>query len=724
MNITKKLYSTALIFTFFLFLVSFSFANDWDLDGIDLISRGDRGADESWRYQSHDVFQNILVAEDTKVDLDTLRDTDFEAYLRVKQKQYEREKANSYLMENYGDDFEIDSSVAYHEGNELRTKEYIHNKKIELIVHHTADKYSEYINTDEIKAYIQRTYKYHSLTKAWWDIGYNFLIDQWGNIYEWRAGGKWAVGMHTMYNNTPSIGIGMIGNFNEEKPTGAQVKSLIKLLTALAKEYEINPEDSVMYHKKIKNDPYLQSSPNYTIAGHRDAGYTSCPGENLYKMLPDIREVVKNNLNKIQLLVWVKKKIILPSIYYSNQNIANLTVDLWISSVSSCYSSDPKLNIDSCKFHDDAVYLTFSKWIGFSSGRKQIVIKDTRWIEKTIELLILRESDLTPLTRKIKEDYMQKHNIKTASTTMQKIWHKITPQEARQFMNENIRVLLWQLSQNYVQRTLECKNECTFLLDGNLYLWKTWTILNKWNELVLQINSNEITGKEIYVTSDDEIIQVTNYNRVSYVGIPWNEFEWSLHFKKDKIWNKKTEWFEWKYVIVNSLRFDDYLAGIVETNDSESYEKNKVMAMIAKSYALFYQHPDNRHPNVPENASYNAIDDPDLFQKYVWVWLKKTLTKRYMALEDTKDQLAVYDGYVPILPYFHCSVGFSYTAQEKRGWTDTPYLKSRIDLSRCSEFEWHGVWLSGKWSEWWIRMWMDYLQILDYYYEGVSVVNF
>jgi hypothetical protein len=41
------------------------------------------------------------------------------------------------------------------------------------------------------------------------------------------------------------------------------------------------------------------------------------------------------------------------------------------------------------------------------------------------------------------------------------------------------------------------------------------------------------------------------------------------------------------------------------------------MALISKSYALFYMSPDNQHPNISSQSSYNAVDDPDIFQKYV-----------------------------------------------------------------------------------------------------------
>jgi hypothetical protein len=57
------------------------------------------------------------------------------------------------------------------------------------------------------------------------------------------------------------------------------------------------------------------------------------------------------------------------------------------------------------------------------------------------------------------------------------------------------------------------------------------------------------------------------------------------------------------------------MKGIVETNDTESLEKNKIMALLAKSYAVFYL--KNVHPNIPTGAIYHAVDDPDIFQKYV-----------------------------------------------------------------------------------------------------------
>ena len=62
-----------------------------------------------------------------------------------------------------------------------------------------------------------------------------------------------------------------MGNFNVNVPTDAALKSLVKLTTALAKKYKINPKATTTYFKKSDEVPYLKAYTNYTIAGHKDA---------------------------------------------------------------------------------------------------------------------------------------------------------------------------------------------------------------------------------------------------------------------------------------------------------------------------------------------------------------------------------------------------------------------------------------------------------------------
>lgn len=67
-------------------------------------------------------------------------------------------------------------------------------------------------------------------------------------------------------------------------------------------------------------------------------------------------------------------------------------------------------------------------------------------------------------------------------------------------------------------------------------------------------------------------------------------------------------------------------------------------------------------------------------------WEQKS-KNRSAAIDATKSEYVVYNNMLPILPYFHCSPGFTWSAREKWGWTDTPYLQSVIDDSGCSTFE-------------------------------------
>lgn len=103
------------------------------------------------------------------------------------------------------------------------------------------------------------------------------MISPNGVVYEGKAGGEGVVGAHATWNNQPSVGIALIGNFNDDKPTDAQVATLIKLITALAQKYNIDPESTIDRHRKATTYPYVSTFQDYTVVGHRDVGATACP---------------------------------------------------------------------------------------------------------------------------------------------------------------------------------------------------------------------------------------------------------------------------------------------------------------------------------------------------------------------------------------------------------------------------------------------------------------
>ena len=177
--------------------------------------------------------------------------------------------------------------------------DYYNHHKNKIIIHHTAVDYKPDWTIDDVKKEIQHIYKYHTINRDFGDIGYNFLIDQMWNIYEWRAGWEWAVWMHATSNNVTSIWISLMWNFQYDTPTVEQMKSLVNLVTAIAKYYHIDPQGySYTFSTNNDEEPYVVAEKNPNIMWHKHVKATSCPGSNLEKFLPKIRDEVLRRMKK------------------------------------------------------------------------------------------------------------------------------------------------------------------------------------------------------------------------------------------------------------------------------------------------------------------------------------------------------------------------------------------------------------------------------------------
>jgi len=162
-----------------------------------------------------------------------------------------------------------------------------------VFVHHT-DSGNDYTRA-EAPAIVRAVYAYHTRSLHWSDVGYNFLIDRYGTVYEGRYGGvtKGAIGAQTLGFNTGSIGVSVIGTFTTVAPPGAAVNALERLLAWKLDVHHVDPEGRATlvcgYGQKYATG---QSVGFPVIAGHRDANYTDCPGGRLYTQLPAIRKAV------------------------------------------------------------------------------------------------------------------------------------------------------------------------------------------------------------------------------------------------------------------------------------------------------------------------------------------------------------------------------------------------------------------------------------------------
>jgi len=144
------------------------------------------------------------------------------------------------------------------------------------IVHH-----SETPNADDPAAQMRSIYYYHAVTRAWGDIGYNYLVDKYGNIYQGRVGGQGVIGNHSMAHNVGAVGCCLIGNHLVQNPTPAAVSGVVAILS-----FALRGLDPLGFSDSWD----LIDLP--TICGHRDVNDTTCPGDFAYDDLAAIRTMV------------------------------------------------------------------------------------------------------------------------------------------------------------------------------------------------------------------------------------------------------------------------------------------------------------------------------------------------------------------------------------------------------------------------------------------------
>ena len=168
-------------------------------------------------------------------------------------------------------------------------------------IHHTAGGNS--YSRSQAPAVVRAVYYYHVKGAGFNDLGYNFLIDRYGTIYEGRYGGigEGVVGAHTLGFNTGSTGVALMGTFTSSSPPSAALTSLKKLLAWKLDVHHVDPTGSARMTCRASEKFDAGRAVNFAaISGHRNANFTACPGNALYGRLPSVRTAVaKRGLPKI-----------------------------------------------------------------------------------------------------------------------------------------------------------------------------------------------------------------------------------------------------------------------------------------------------------------------------------------------------------------------------------------------------------------------------------------
>jgi hypothetical protein len=149
-------------------------------------------------------------------------------------------------------------------------------------VHHTVN--ANTYTPDQVPSVIRGIYAYHTQSRGWSDIGYNFLVDRFGRIWEGRYGGvsRPVVGAHTLGYNDDAFAMSAIGNYDITRPSAATVAAFGRLFAWKLSLHGVSASSTRQWVTKR----YLPA-----INGHRDVGQTACPGRYLYAQIPTIRSL-------------------------------------------------------------------------------------------------------------------------------------------------------------------------------------------------------------------------------------------------------------------------------------------------------------------------------------------------------------------------------------------------------------------------------------------------
>ncbi|MBU1017716.1 N-acetylmuramoyl-L-alanine amidase [Patescibacteria group bacterium] len=232
--------------------------------GFRLISRREWGADENIRYWSPEL-EELFRGNGSEKD-----------YVNV----------CAGMEEKYASEIRLSRTVQSGPNGESLIWPLSYPQSVKkFVIHHTASELKD-LNGDrrldgrDYTAMLRAIYYYHAITRGWGDIGYNYIIDPLGNVYQGRYGGERVIGAHAQCYNNGSIGISVIGNYSDKSISEPAFNALVALIAEKAKLHDIDPEGSSVFRGK--------RLPN--IMGHRDVGNTTCPGGEFYQTLDRVRQ--------------------------------------------------------------------------------------------------------------------------------------------------------------------------------------------------------------------------------------------------------------------------------------------------------------------------------------------------------------------------------------------------------------------------------------------------
>ena len=163
------------------------------------------------------------------------------------------------------------------------------------VIHHTVQ--SNSYPPSESAALVRSDYLYHVRSRGWNDVGYNFLVDRYGRVFEGRYGGvtRPVLGAHAGGFNTDTTGVAMLGTFSSARPTSYMLAAIERLLAWKLDLTHVDPRGHTVLTSAGGANTRFPAGTRVvanTILGHRSTSYTDCPGSPTIALLPSIRSAV------------------------------------------------------------------------------------------------------------------------------------------------------------------------------------------------------------------------------------------------------------------------------------------------------------------------------------------------------------------------------------------------------------------------------------------------
>lgn len=625
----------------------------------------------------------------------------------------QREKTCADMQRDHPDEFKTVKKTAKGENGRTLRWAHTYSKNIELlVVHHTAvgvtnDKRS---GVEKVRA----IYQYHALNRGWGDVGYHYLIDENGQIYEGKSGGKYVVGGHAYCNNVNTIGIALLGNFEEEKPTQDQMKALQWLIDDLADAYDVEVGDNATYHGETYSSPIL---------GHGDLLSTSCPGFYVRQTLAQVRSHVEDG--DLTASISFPKK---PSSSRSSGKSSSRSSARPPAKGSSAPSSRPIVREGVSVLGNSVLggrpggEVPFS--VRYTTGKTGAVagqrIAEVTRSDQSIGVWQFIGGEYVPVRGHIVTESSVPRNSTVAIQLKVQIplgreAYSITIGDAKYSIQPSGRATAPGSSSSMRSRQSSSSSTSISRRPAVPRTSSSSSFSSSSTSSVKKSSSSRSSSRST-VSDRGPTIRIRLESRDAALSscddVDLNDLRplYRGTLKCLKV--------DGKPAIVNTVAMEDYLMGLSEEPDTEPYEKQRAFAIAARTYAAHYMGDTYRKfPGKP----YDGSDSPAIFQKYTGKSFEQNNPRWLDAVSDTANIVITKDDRIIRPPYFSSDDGRTKSPADI-GWGSFPFAEiftSKPDpWCEGMENRGHGVGMSGCGAEGQANEGKTGEEILEYYYPG------